>query len=184
LTLLWVLACDPDPGAGTPDAVGVEAREASFYDLDVELMSPTGSTGLDVHRGHPVLLTMFYASCPQVCPMTIGRLQTIDARLSPAASAELRVVLVSLDPARDDVADLAALKAKHGLDARWTVARASENDVRVLSAALGVAYRPTGDGEIHHSSVIALLDGDGVSRAVVGSLGEPVDELVAAIARL
>ena len=69
---------------------------------DAELTDQDGKAhGLDVYRGHPVLVTMFYGSCPAACPLIIDTLRAIEKDLTPAQRADLRVLMISIDPERD-----------------------------------------------------------------------------------
>jgi protein SCO1 len=161
------------------------AAEGSLYALDLDLVTATGADAeLDLHRGHPVLITMIYTSCVDVCPTTIAVLKGIEQKLPADQRERLRIVLVSLDPARDTVEAMAGLVGRHDLDARWTVARVPEDQVRELSAALGVRYRHRPDGTIDHSAVVTLLDGEGVVKARMESLGQPTDSLIGALGAL
>jgi protein SCO1/2 len=132
----------------------------------------------DVHRGHPVILAMFYATCPSACPILIGSVKELEARLPADVRAKTRILLVSMDPEKDDPATLAAAAARHGVDtSRWTLARTSEEHVRELAVILGVKYRGRPDGEIDHSSALFLLDGEGVIVEKVEGLGQPTDAI-------
>lgn len=135
----------------------------SLYQLQVALADQAGAPAtLDRHAGHPVLVTMFYGSCPHVCPMLVSTIQRYERELPEASRGRVRVLLVSLDPARDTPAKLAELAQRHRVDpARWTLARAEADDVRRLAAALGIQYRQLPDGEFSHSTVITLLDAQG-----------------------
>jgi protein SCO1/2 len=128
---------------------------------------------------------MFYSSCTSICPMLIGQMQRIEAALEPAARAQTRVLLISLDPARDTSERLAELAKRHGVDGRrWSFTRTSEPSVREIAALLGIRYRATPDGEISHSPVITLLDDDGVIvKRAEGALADP-NEMANAIRRL
>lgn len=156
----------------------------SLYALNLELVAQTGATvPLDAQRGHPVLVSMFYTSCPMACPMLIQEIQSIEAELPPERLGGVRVVLVSMDPEHDDPAAMRAVVDKHGLDARWTLGAVPADDVRPVAAALGVRYRPLPEGGFAHTSVITLVDGDG--RVVARSEGrEGREALVAALAGL
>jgi protein SCO1/2 len=183
-------ACGRAPDADRPDPVHAIHEStaapsgASLYDLEMDLQTSRGSSHLDLHRGHPVVVAMFYASCKQVCPMTIAKIQGVESKLSPADRARLRVLLVSLDPERDTVPALEALSTAHALDERWTLARVGEEHVRELSAALGIQYKRLPGGEINHSTAITLLDGSGVARSRIDSLGAADDAMVASIRTL
>jgi protein SCO1/2 len=185
---LW-LAC-----AGSPTPVGevtqppchedlaaVSPSDGSLYDLGTHLETAAGArVTLDRFRGKPLLIAMFYASCREVCPLTIAKLEGIAAKLSP----DVAVLMVSFDPERDDPPALARLAAEHHLDGRFTLARTSNDEVRELSAALGVKYRRTADGDFNHSTVITLLDRRGVVAARIEGLAASDAVIVDAAARL
>ncbi|MDP2316356.1 MAG: SCO family protein [Pseudomonadota bacterium] len=159
------------PSAPPEDRVPAMPAGASLYALDLPLLTHTGAAArLDVQRGHPVLLSMFYTTCPMACPLLIADLQGLEAALSPEARAELRIVLVSLDPAHDDPAALGGVVEKHNLDARWTLGAVPEDSVREVAAALGVRYRPLPGGGFAHTAALTLIDADG--RVVARSEGE------------
>jgi protein SCO1 len=161
----------------------------SIYQLQAPLTTQDAKpVGLDVHRGQPVLVSMFYASCPHVCPTLIHSIGRMEAQLTEAQRKRLRVLLISVDPERDTPAALAELAKKHGADlSRWTFARTPESSVRQVAAVLGIQYRKLPDGEFNHSSVITLLDADGraVTRtSMIGRLDEDfVKQLRSASAR-
>lgn len=175
--LVWLLACsvpaEPPPNEPEPEAAAeVEAPATpSLYELEVPLTRSDGSaTTLDVHRGHPVLVSMFYASCHSACPMLVQTVRAFEESLDEPTRDGLRVLLVSLDPARDDPAALREAAERYGADpARWVLAVPPEDRVRELAAVMGIQYRPGADGEIHHTSTLVLLDGEG--RPVARSEG-------------
>jgi protein SCO1/2 len=102
------------------------------------------------------------APAPTACPLLIDSGKGVEHALSAAERAQLRLLYLSIDPARDDTKKLAALAAKRKLDpARWTLARTDEAGVRRTAAVLGVRYRKLANGEFNHSSVLILLDRDG-----------------------
>ena len=161
------------------DAPAAAPRSDSIYEMPAALVDQGGRpVGLDLFRGHPVLITMFYASCPDACPLLIADLQRFERELSPRARADLRIVLVSFDTARDRPEALKRLAAAHGLDtSRWRLLRASDDTVREVAAVLGIRYRRLPDGSFDHSSVVTLLDASGVAVARVEGLGQPLDAL-------
>jgi protein SCO1/2 len=156
-------------------AVAAPTPENSLYLLDVDLVTQTGEpAAVDLYRGRPVLLTMFYASCTHVCPLIIDTIQWMERDLSAEQRERLRVLMVSIDADRDSPQSLHALAERHGVDvARWTLARAPSADVRRLAAVLGVRYRALPDGEFNHSTVIALLDEQGRIVNTTTVVGRP-----------
>jgi protein SCO1/2 len=151
-----------------------DTHEESLYQLHIGLTDQNGTAaGLDTFRGHPVLIAMFYADCPYVCPLTIHTLQKIEAALDPAARAELRVLLVSLDPEQDTPQKLATVARAQKVDgSRWKLARTDAAGVRKLAAVLGVRFKALPDGEFNHSTVINLLDANGALIISSSRLGE------------
>ncbi len=135
----------------------------SIYQLRAHLTTQTASeAGLDLYRGHPTLISMFYGSCPAACPMLITAMQVYESRLDEASQARLRVLLVSFDAARDTPEQLERLSRLHRTDpARWTFSSAREEDARRIAAILGISYRRLPNGDFDHSLLITLLDGEG-----------------------
>ena len=146
---------------------------ASLYHLDAALTNQAGeSHGLDVYRGHPVLVAMFYSSCPATCPLLIDTLRATERELTAAQRENVRVLLVSIDPERDTPAALSALMESRHIDtARWTLARADAATVRKIAALLNVQYRKLPSGDFNHSTVIALLSPAGELQASSSTLG-------------
>lgn len=145
----------------------------SIYNLSVALTNQSNAQhGLDVHRGHPVLITMFYSSCPAACPLLIDTLRAIERSSSAAQRQSFRVLLISIDPQHDTVQALQALAQTRKIDtSRWTLARTDEASVRKIAAVLNIQYRRLPDGSYNHSSVISLLTPQGeiaVQSSVIG----------------
>jgi protein SCO1/2 len=150
---------------------------ATFTDQDGKAFT------LAQRRGGVQLVTMFYSSCPYACPLIIDTGKGIDHALGAAERAKLRVLLLSLDPARDTPAKLSALATKRKIDrARWTLATTDAGGVRQTAAALGIRYRQLANGEFNHSSVMILLDADGRILARTETIGpQPDPEFLAAV---
>lgn len=179
LSLASALACGPERSASAPStsipltesSSGPQADSPlpsdSVYHLRPALTNQDGQrVELGLYRGAPVVISMFYATCPTACPMLINDVKALEASLSAEDRAQLRVLLVSLDPA-DTPEALAEVVVRHDLDmARWTLVRTDERAVRDIAAALGISYRATGDGQMNHSALLTLLDVNGrpVSR--------------------
>jgi protein SCO1 len=136
---------------------------ASIYPLDLALRDQAGDTiNLSVFRGHPVIVTMFYGSCPSACPVLVTHVKRVEASLDPAVRANLRVLLVSFDAERDTPATLRDLAAAHRVDtSRWRFAAAPDDAARQLANVLGIAYAKGDEGFFSHNSVVSVLDADG-----------------------
>jgi protein SCO1/2 len=166
-------------------AVRADAPE-SVYQLDATLTNQAGEQHhLDRYRGHPVLVTMFYGSCPMACPLLIDTMRSVERAVSPAQRPQMRFLLISIDPDRDTVANLSALASSRKLDtSRWTLARTDAASVRKIAAVLGIQYRRLPDGGYNHSSIVTLLSSDGEIAYQTPVLGSVDPELLAALQRL
>lgn len=135
----------------------------SIYQARIPLTTQSGSqVALDVYRGHPVLITMFYGTCPDVCPMLIMGMQGYDKQLDAQSRKQLRALVVSFDAVRDTPDKLRAIAIMHHADEkRWTFASADSIDSRKLAAILNFQYRQKPDGNFDHSVLITLLDARG-----------------------
>jgi protein SCO1/2 len=162
-----------------------EAKKAalggeSLYQLQFALTDQDGKTvTLDSLRGQLVIVSMFYAHCPNACPMLFHKTKTLEQKLSDAERKQVRVFLVSLAPDVDTDSVLKGLAKKLEVDeTRWRFARTDEKNVRELAAVLGINYRKLDDGNYNHSSVLTLLDRSGVAVAKMEGLAEPVEPLL------
>ena len=156
----------------------------SYYGVDVMLETHDGEKmALDTLQGRPALVSMFYASCPHVCPMLINTLQQVERQLTPGQREGLRVLMVSVDPERDTPEVLARMVREYRIDeGRWTLARAGDDaDTRLIAALLDIKYRRLPDGEFNHTSTMILLDEEGRELARSGRLGKPDAAFVRAV---
>lgn len=155
----------------------------SIYHLKVALEDQDGLiAGLDQHKGRPVLVTMFYANCPHVCPMIVSTIKLTEAKLSDEQRAGLRVLTISIDPERDTPEVLRQTMDRHSVDNdRWRMARPEPKDLRAIAGVLGVKYKQLPDGEFNHSTKIHLFDREGRQIAMTEQLGRHDPDLLDAI---
>lgn len=166
-------AVNATPPAPSPAPTQASVPPDSLYQVEGAFEDQDGKkVTLGVARGEVTLLAMFYATCPMACPMLIADVKRVLAAIPEAERARVRVVLVSLDPARDTPKILKDVFATRSLDPKqFTLLRTDDSTTRTLAAALGVRYRDNGDGSIDHTSKIALLDRRGVVRATRDAIG-------------
>jgi len=171
LVALLLLAL-PVPGLAATPLPG-----DSVYLLEDAFSDQSGKPfTLAERRGKPQVVAMFYTSCRYVCPLIVDSAKGVEHALSPAEREHLGILLVSLDPMRDDTAQLASVARKRKLDpSRWTLARTEAGTVRRVAALLGVRYRALADGEFNHSSALVLLDSEGRVVARTERLGPVPD---------
>jgi len=146
---------------------------ASIYHLETNLTNQAGvAHGIDLYRGHPVLITMFYGSCSMTCPLLIDTLQSVERSVPPQQRKNLRVLMITIDPQHDTPQALQKLAQERRIDtSRWTLARTDEKSVRKIAALLDIQYRPLPNGGYNHSSIVTLLSPGGeivVRSSVLG----------------
>jgi len=156
----------------------------SIYQLPVTLTDQHGEArGWQERRGKPQLVSMFYTACKYVCPLIVDSAKGIEQQLTPAQQARLGIVLISMDPKRDNPATLKAQADNRKLDpTRWSLTAPSADDVRAVAGVLGIRYRALADGEFNHTSALVLLDPEGRILARTEDLGAiPDPEFLAAV---
>lgn len=156
----------------------------SVYQLSLPLTDSQGQTrDWRTLRGKPRLVSMFYTSCQYICPLIVESGKAIERQLSPAQQQRLGIVLISMDPARDDPAALKKVMDQRKLDAsRWTLATPPADDVRAVASVLSIRYRQLADGGFNHSSALILIDADGRILARTEKIGsQPDPGFVAAV---
>jgi protein SCO1/2 len=136
---------------------------ASLYNLDSQWTTQDGaSVRLDVLAEAPVVAAMGYTSCKDICPAIVADMMWVENHLPADAAGRVRFAFFSIDSAVDTPPKLKAYADEHGFDPdRWTLFHGDEDAVRELAAALGVSYRPDGQGGFDHAAVISLLDARG-----------------------
>lgn len=157
----------------------------SVYQLGLPLTGQDGTTrDWEALRGKPRLVSMFYTSCQYICPLIVDSGKAIERALTPAQRDRLGIVLISMDPARDSPAALAAVAAERKLDGdRWLLAAPRAGDVRSVAAVLGIRYRGLADGEFNHTSALVLLDAEGRIVARTDQVGTRPDPAFVAATR-
>jgi protein SCO1 len=176
---LGALACLPLAAGAAPSAA---TPGNSIYQLHAALTDQEGRPfELESLRGSPVLVSMFYSSCQMVCPMVFETIHSTLKALPASERADMKVVMISFDPARDTVAVLKKTAAVRNCDAQWTLARGDESTSRKIAAALNIQYRRLSDGEFNHSTIITLLDREGRIASRTGKLGTVDTALVKAV---
>ncbi len=178
--LLAPAAAFADDPHETIPAAEAAATGDSIYLLGGTFTNQDGKrVSLEELRGKPVLISMFYATCPHACPMLISDIKRVEAAVPPEVREKLQVVLVTFDPERDTPEKMKALRDAHQVDgARWSMLTTQPSKVQELAAVLGIKYRFAKGGAINHSTVITLLDENGVIVERLDGLRQPEAPIV------
>ncbi len=161
-------------------AIGQQLADHSFINAAGEPVS------LADFRGKPLVLSMVYTSCYQICPMTTRHLSKVVEKARDAMGADsFEVVVIGFDTEVDTPEAMQYFANKQGIsDKNWSLLTVKEQDLDALSKDLGFLYYPTSSG-YDHLIQATIIDADGkVYRQVYGQvfdtplLVDPLLELV------
>ncbi|MBL8058779.1 MAG: SCO family protein [Anaerolineales bacterium] len=133
-------------------------------------------------RGQIVLYNFTFAECAAPCAQMNSVLRAVQHRLPEVNTSGLavRLVSISIDPARDTPAVLADLAVANGADP--DVWRFATGDPLRLKSAVGAGfqlyYGPAPDGRLTVDPLFALVDGGGILRAEYRTAAPAVDRLL------
>lgn len=131
-------------------------------------------------RGQVTMLYLGYTFCPDVCPLTLGRVADIFGRLGKQAS-DVRLLFVTVDPARDTIPVLHDYAAAFGPE--FVGLRGDADAVARIARRYRLAYSvdpatATTPYEVTHSSAVYVFDREGQARLLVPSLASTMPDLV------
>jgi protein SCO1/2 len=141
---------------------------------------------LEDFRGKPLVLSMVYTSCYQICPMTTRHLSKVVEKARDAmAEDSFSIVVIGFDTKVDTPDAMQYFANKQGIsDKNWNLLSVNEEDLEALSKDLGFLYYPTSSG-FDHLIQATVIDADGkIYRQVYGQvfdtplLVDPLLELV------
>ena len=147
---------------------------------EITLPSSHGEFRLSRYRGKVVVLEFGYATCTDVCPVSLAALADARKKLG-AAGVDVQVVFITVDPARDPPARLKAYLAT--FDPSFIGVSGSQAQIDALLKAYGISAAkrvPGGDANryfMSHSSYLYFIDRNGMQRAMM-PFGRPSSEMV------
>lgn len=172
VTGLWRGALEPEAILARDSGRPETTRAGAFNPpLGAPEFSLRGSDGSEVtlarYRGKIVLLTFGFTYCATVCPTTLATLAQTRARLGKAADS-VRVIFVTVDPARDDAAHMRKYLA--AFDPGFIGATGAPDALAAVRRSYGVTAVKHGAGADYamaHTSSIFLIDRAGKLRAMM-----------------
>ena len=141
---------------------------------------------MDDLRGKPLVLSLIYTSCYQICPMTTRHLaKVVDKARAALGEDSFNVAVLGFDAYNDSPQAMIHFARKQGIDNRgWRLLSASPDTIQALSKELGFKFYSSPNG-FDHITQATVIDAEGrVYRQVYGEvfdtplLVEPLKELV------
>jgi protein SCO1/2 len=129
-------------------------------------------------RGKVVVLEFGYATCRDVCPVSLAMLASAHARLGPLAE-RMQVVFVTVDPERDTPQVLREYLAN--FDRSFIGITGTPAQLEAIRKAYGITatkkMQAGGSYTMGHSSYLYFIDPQGRLRALQ-PFGRPADDVV------
>lgn len=156
-------------------------------ELEFTLTSENGETVTAERYADTVNLLFFgYTHCPDVCPITLGRLRGVIDRLPDDVASRVRVLFVSVDPERDSPEALRTYTNQFGENFIGLTGSRDQLD------ALTKRYRTTygygqpdeqGNYEVSHGSAVYAFDSNGNARLLIRN-DDAVDDVAGDLEQL
>lgn len=122
------------------------------------------------YTGDVILLFFGFTHCPHICPTTLANLAAVSKALGEETREDLRVLFVSVDPARDDPATLSAYT--EAFDPEFIGLTGSQEALQALTRRYRVTYGygekdDTGHYDVSHSNAVFVFDRDGNAQLLI-----------------
>ncbi len=115
------------------------------------------------------LLFFGYTFCPDICPATLAQLRQLQGLLPEETRANLRIVLVTVDPNRDTPEQLK--KYLDYFDAGFIGLTGEEATLQKLANAVSIPYIPADTSQenytVDHSGNLVIIGPDGTQRGFI-----------------
>jgi len=149
------------------------------------MTSQAGETVTEkTYAGKPWLVFMGFTHCPDICPTTLAEMSSWFDALG-AEAADLRGFLISVDPERDTIENLALYMSS--FDKRIVALRPGPGELERFAKAYKVYFKkvPLGDGgyTMDHTAGVLLFDRSGNFSGTI-ALEETRDAALAKLRRL
>ena len=124
-------------------------------------------------RDHWTFFFFGYTHCPDICPITLGRLHQLALRLKGIPSVQF--VFFSIDPENDSPPQLQAfLKQDQFKGASFKGVTGNKSNILSFAESLGIAVsREPGNQTIDHSGSLLLINPRGECVAIFTSTDKP-----------
>jgi len=174
-------------GGGHEDAWNSEDIGGMMPDLKFQLTDENDQSVTEqAFKGKIALMYFGYTHCPDVCPTTLSILTRALKTLGPEKADKVRILFVSVDPARDTPALLK--RYTDAFSPRVVGLTGTRDQLDALSKRYRVSYRygdpdEAGNYEVYHSSAVFVFDGSGevrllIQQADVGDIAADMERLV------
>jgi protein SCO1/2 len=150
-------------------AIGSSVPDFTFQSAD------SGKIALRDLRGKPLLVTLIYTGCADVCPVIIENLATAAATAEDAlGKGSFNIITIGFDTRNDTPDRMRSFARAHNAGGdNWYFASSDTKTIDRLSDAVGFNFFPSAGG-FDHMAQVTILDKNGmIYEQVYGSSFEP-----------
>ena len=126
-------------------------------------------------RGRPLLLSLVYTGCTDICPVLIESLAAaVEAGRSALGEDSFSVVTIGFDTRNDTPERMRSFARSHGIELpNWWFLAADQQSRDRLAEAVGFTFDPVAGG-FEHTGLVTVVDKDGrIYRQVYGATFKP-----------
>ena len=147
-----------------PELAGTPLQNAPAV-ADLELVDATGATvALGDFDGEMQFLFFGFTRCPDVCPLTMGKLATFYREAGEPD--DVRVVMVTVDPAHDT--PQVVQRYASGFHPDFVGLSGTAEQVAAAAKRFYIGVNEAAPGDIQHTDMVVVVDADGRFRWVYG----------------
>ena len=113
-------------------------------------------------KGKNLVMVMIFTSCRTACPILVGDMKKIHAKIEKNKLKDTSLVLMSIDPTNDTPEVLKKFAAERNMDSEpWIFLRSDEESTREFANVLAVKYKKISPIEFSHSNIISVFNRNG-----------------------
>ena len=159
-SVLTILSCKENT---EQTAQNKENADSSIFLLDSKWQNQDAKElQLKDLKGKNLVMVMIFTSCRTACPILVGDMKKIHAKIEKNKLKDTSLVLISIDPTNDTPEVLKKFAAERNMDqAPWIFLRSDEESTREFANVLAVKYKKISPIEFSHSNIISVFNRNG-----------------------
>ena len=159
-SVLTILSCKENT---EQTAQNKENADSSIFLLDSKWQNQDAEElQLKDLKGKNLVMVMIFTSCRTACPILVGDMKKIHAKIEKNKLNDTSLVLISIDPTNDTPEVLKKFAAERNMDSEpWIFLRSDEESTREFANVLAVKYKKISPIEFSHSNIISVFNRNG-----------------------
>lgn len=159
-SVLTILSCNENT---EQTAQNKENADSSIFLLDSKWQNQDAEElQLKNLKGKNLVMVMIFTSCRTACPILVGDMKKIHAKIEKNKLKDTSLVLISIDPTNDTPEVLKKFAAERNMDSEpWIFLRSDEESTREFANVLAVKYKKISPIEFSHSNIISVFNRNG-----------------------